>query len=161
MALIDNLRFTLTLFATLGCGLMAGLFFAFSVSVMKALARLTPAQGIATMQAINIAILNPVFLAVFLGTAVVSILAIIVSLLRWNAPSALYLLAGGAFYLLGNILVTAVFNVPKNNALDSVSPVDPGSASLWADYLSSWTAWNHVRTITALAATAAFTLALC
>ena len=161
MEIIDSLRFALTLFAALGCGLMAGLFFAFSVSVMKALARLTPAQGIAAMQAINVAILNPVFLAVFLGTAVVSVLAIIVSFLRWNTPGALYLLAGGALYLIGNILVTAVFNVPMNNALDSMAPADPGSASLWADYLSSWTAWNHVRTITAVSAMAAFTLALC
>jgi uncharacterized membrane protein len=161
MAVIDNLRFALSLLAALGCGLMAGLFFAFSVSVMRALARLTPAQGIAAMQAINIVILNPIFLGVFLGTAVTSVLAIIVSLLRWNAPGAFYLFAGGALYLIGNILVTAVFNVPKNNALDAVAPADPGSASLWADYLSSWTAWNHVRTVTALAATAAFILALC
>lgn len=161
MATLDNLRFALTLFATLGCGLMAGLFFAFSVSVMRALARLTPAQGIAAMQAINIVILNPVFLGIFLGTAVISVLAILVSLLRWNTPGALYLLAGGVLYLIGNILVTAVFNVPMNNALDAVAPADPGSANLWATYLTSWTAWNHVRTVTALAATAAFALALC
>jgi uncharacterized membrane protein len=161
MATLDSLRFALTLFAALGCGLMAGLFFAFSVSVMKALASLPPAQGIAAMQAINVAILNPLFLAVFLGTAVASVLAIIVSLLRWHTPGAIYLLVGGALYLIGNIVVTGVFNVPKNNALDAVAPADPGSTRLWASYLASWTAWNHVRAVTALAATAAFILALC
>ena len=50
MATVDSLLFALTLFAALGCGLMAGLFFAFSVAVMKALARLPSAEGIAAMQ---------------------------------------------------------------------------------------------------------------
>lgn len=158
--MIDGLLFTLTLFAALGCGLMAGLFFAFSVSVMQALARLRPAEGIAAMQAINVAILNPVFLAVFMGTAVASIVAIVASVLRWHDPSALYLLAGGALYLVGSFLVTAVFNVPRNNALAAVAPAEPDSARLWTGYLASWTAWNHLRAAAALAAAAAFSLAL-
>jgi uncharacterized membrane protein len=53
MATADQLLLALTLVAALGCGLMAGLFFAFSVSVMKALARLPSAEGIAAMQSIN------------------------------------------------------------------------------------------------------------
>jgi uncharacterized membrane protein len=158
--MIDDLFFALTLLAALGCGLMAGLFFAFSVSVMQALARLRPAEGIAAMQAINVAILNPVFLAVFMGTAVASVAAIIASVLRWQDPGALYLLAGGAFYLVGSFLVTAVFNVPRNNALAAVAPAEPDSARLWTSYLASWTAWNHLRAAAALAAAAAFSLAL-
>ena len=66
MTTVDGLLFTITLVAALGCGLMAGLFFAFSVSVMKALARLPSAEGIAAMHSINVAIINPVFLATFL-----------------------------------------------------------------------------------------------
>ncbi len=58
--------FPITLCALLGCGLMAGLFFAFSVCVMKALAQLPPEKGIAAMQSINVTILNPVFFVVFL-----------------------------------------------------------------------------------------------
>jgi uncharacterized membrane protein len=160
MAIIDGLFFTFTLVAALGCGLMAGLFFAFSVSVMKALARLPSAEGIAAMQSINVAIINPVFLAVFLGTAVACLLVMIAALLRWHNPGAVYLLIGGALYLVGTFLVTLVFNVPKNNALASVAPADPESASLWTDYLSKWTAWNHVRAAAALAAAASLTIAL-
>ena len=62
MALVDGFLFTLTFVTTLGCGLIAGLFFAFSVAVMQALARLPVAWGIAAMQSINSAILNPLFL---------------------------------------------------------------------------------------------------
>jgi|SoiMetStandDraft_2_1073263.scaffolds.fasta_scaffold23798_3 uncharacterized membrane protein len=160
MAIIDGLFFTFTLLAALGCGVMAGLFFAFSVSVMKALARLPSAEGIAAMQSINVAIINPVFLAVFLGTAVACLLVMIAALLRWHNPGAVYLLIGGALYLVGTFFVTLVFNVPKNNALASVAPANPESASLWADYLSKWTAWNHVRAAAALAAAASLTIAL-
>ena len=161
MTTVDGLLFTITLVAALGCGLMAGLFFAFSVSVMKALARLPSAGGIAAMQFINVAIINPVFLAAFFGTAAVCVLVIIASLLRWRAPGALYLLIGGALYLVGTFFVTLVFNVPKNNALASVAPADPEGASLWTDYLSKWTAWNHVRAAAALAAAASLTIGLC
>ncbi len=51
--MIDNLLFALTFVSALGCGLMAGVFFAFSAFVMHALARLPPAQGIAAMQSIG------------------------------------------------------------------------------------------------------------
>src|SRR5262245_19599962 len=155
----DGLTFTITLVAALGCGLMAGLFFAFSAAVMKALARLPSAEGIGAMQSINVAIINPLFLAVFFGTAVACVLVIIASLLRWHEPGTIYLLIGGALYLVGTFLVTLVFNVPKNNALASVAPAE--GASLWTDYLSKWTAWNHVRAAAALAAAGSLTIGLC
>jgi uncharacterized membrane protein len=152
--------FPLTLVAALGCGLLAGVFFAFSGFVMKALARLPPGEGIAAMQSINAAVLNPWFLGAFFGTAAACVLAVISSLLRWHEPSAVYLVAGGVVYLVGGFLVTIVFNVPKNEALARVTPADPHGPRLWADYVASWTAWNHVRTATALAAAAAFSTAL-
>jgi len=64
----------LTLGAALGSGLIAGVFFAFSTFVMPALARLAPAQGVAAMQAINVAVLNRWFLGVFVGTAAACLL---------------------------------------------------------------------------------------
>jgi len=157
---IDGLLFALTIFAALGCGLMAGLFFAFSTAVMKALARLPAAAGVAAMQSINVTILNPVFLATFLGTGVVCFILMIVSLLSWHAPGSVYLLIGSALYLVGTLIVTLVFNVPRNEALASVAPDDPDGAERWADYLATWTAWNHVRAAAALAAAASLTIAL-
>jgi hypothetical protein len=84
----------------------------------------------------------------------------IASLLRWRDPGAVHLLIGGTLYLVGTFLVTLAFNVPKNKALASVAPSDPEGASLWTDYLSKWTAWNHVRAATALAAAAFLTIPL-
>ena len=150
----------LALAAALGCGLMAGVFFAFSAFVMKALARIPQGEGIAAMQSINVAVINPWFLLVFLGTAGLCALLAVVSFLRWEAPESVYALVGSLLYLLGTVLVTLAFNVPKNNALAKLGRADPRGATLWPQYVASWTAWNHVRTIAALAAAAAFSLAL-
>jgi uncharacterized membrane protein len=46
---MDGFLFALTLFAALGCGVVAGVFFAFSAFVMRALASLPALQGIAAM----------------------------------------------------------------------------------------------------------------
>ena len=157
---MDALLFALTLGSALGCGLMAGAFFAFSSFVMKALARLPPAHGIAAMQSINVAVINPLFLGVFLGTAATCTALAVSALVRWHQPGAAFLLAGSLLYLAGTFLVTMVFNVPRNDALAAVDPASAEGARVWAGYLSRWTAWNHVRTLAALAAASALTLAL-
>jgi uncharacterized membrane protein len=149
-----------TLLSALGCGLIAGAFFAFSTFVMKALGALSPALGIAAMQSINVVVINPWFMTPFVGTAAVSVAMAIVSLLRWHDPRAPYWLAGALLYLVGTFLVTMVFNVPRNDALAVVAPASPEAARLWVSYLSIWTAWNHVRMLAAIAAAASFTLAL-
>ena len=161
MVTVDDVRFAVTLVAALGCGLMAGVFFAFSSFVMKALARLPSAEGIAAIQSINVAVINPVFLGAFLGTAAACVLVILSTLLQWHEPRCTYLLVGGALYLVGTFLVTMLYNVPKNEALAAVAPASPDSASLWASYLTSWTAWNHLRAGAALAAAASLTIGLC
>ena len=157
---VNHLLFALKLFSALGCGLMAGVFFAFSAFVINALARLQPTQGIAAMQSINITVINPLFFAAFFGTAAACILLAVFSLLRWHQRGAAYLLVGSLLYLVGTVLVTSVFNVPLNEALARVDPDSTEGASLWISYLANWTAWNHVRTAAALAAAASLTIAI-
>jgi uncharacterized membrane protein len=99
-------------------------------------------------------------LRAFLATAVLCVVAIIVSLVRWQERGSAYLLIGGALYLAGTFMVTILFNVPGNRALASIQPSDPGGATVWADYLVGWTACNHVRTAASLAAAALFGIAL-
>ena len=159
--MIDRLLLVLTFVSALGCGLVAGIFFAFSAFVMKALGRIPPAQGIAAMQSINVAVINPGFLTAFFGTALACLVLAISSLVRWHEPGAPYLLVGSLLYLIGTILVTMAFNVPRNDALAAVDPASTDGALLWAGYLTRWTAWNHIRTAAALAAAASLTVALC
>ena len=152
--------FALLLVSALGCGLIGGVFFAFSSFVMGALARLPPAQGIAAMQSINIVVINPVFLLAFMGTAVGCGALAVLSLLAWTTPGGIYVLAGCALYLIGTILVTMACNVPLNDRLAAINASSAEGAALWAHYVQRWTAWNHVRTAAALAASVAFMAAL-
>ncbi len=156
----DSFIFYLTLLTSLGSGLMAGLFFIFSNTVMRALGQLQLSQGIAAMQSINRVILNPLFLSVFFGTAGGSLFLLVSIIWRWSQPKSMYLLAGSILYLTGVMLVTIRLNVPLNNTLESMSSGDPKAEQFWANYLNRWTMWNHVRTVTALLGTAAFILAL-
>lgn len=82
------------------------------------------------------------------------------ALLTWDERFAPYLLVGGALYLVGTILLTIAYHVPRNKALARVEPHCADAESPWTRYLSGWTAWNHVRAAAALAAAAAFTIAL-
>ncbi|WP_339375290.1 DUF1772 domain-containing protein [Stenomitos frigidus] len=148
------------LFSALGCGLAAGVFFAFSSFVMSALARLQPAQGIAAMQSINITVINPLFMIVLFGTAAACLFLAVASLLKWQQPGAAYWLVGSLLYLFGTILVTMICNVPLNEALAIVQADSTDGANLWSNYLANWTFWNHVRTVASLAAAATFTIAL-
>ena len=111
------------------------------------------------MQSINITAINPLFMGIFLGTAVTCIFIAGASLLNWYPKSA-YLLIGSLFYLVGAFGVTILFTVPLNEALAIADPDSANSPSLWANYLTQWTFWNHVRTISALLASAAITIAL-
>src|SRR5688500_8597021 len=150
----------LAFLAAVGCGVIGGVFYAFSTFVMRALGRRPPNEGLAAMQAINVAVINPLFLGVFLGTAVVCAVVMLGAFVRRDAPGAGGALLGGALYLLGTFGVTLECNVPLNNTLENVAPDHPDAARLWADYLKRWTRWNHTRTAAAIAALVSFILAV-
>jgi uncharacterized protein (TIGR02246 family) len=158
---MSDLKSILIVVSALGSGLVGGIFFAFSNFVMKALARVPPAQGVAAMQSINVVVLNRWFFAVFFGTAVCCLALAISLFARWQKPGAGYLLAGSLLYLIGTILVTIACNVPLNDALAAVDPSSADAGRVWTDYLKKWTAWNHLRTGAALAAAALFIVGLC
>ncbi len=147
------------LISALGSALVAGVFFAFSTFIMKALGRLKPEQGIAAMQSINVTVLNPWFFTVFFGTAAGCIFLAIFALLNWSGPVAIHLAVGSMLYIVGSIVVTMAFNVPLNNALARADANNPDSVSLWRHYLHRWTFWNHVRTAGSLAAATLLVLA--
>ena len=137
----------LAIATALGSGLIAGTFFVFSVAIMEAFRRLPLSEGMAAMQSINVVIQNPMFLGVFIGTAVLSLAASIFAVMNWNASAAKFVLAGALLYFFGSFVVTIVFNVPLNNALDAADRATAEGHAVWSKYLSTWTFWNHVRTL--------------
>lgn len=139
-------------FSAVGCGLLAGVYFAFSAFVMSALSRIDYSAAISAMNAINVVIVRSLFMPLFLGTTLTSAALAVMALLRWSEPGSGLLIAGGIVYVVGMAVVTMVFNVPLNDALANVGPGEPGAAALWEHYLKDWTLWNHVRTATSLGA---------
>ena len=87
--MIDGYPRALTIIAAVGAGVSAGVFFAFSTFVMKALGRLPTAQAISAMKAINKAAPTPLFMLALFGTAAVCIALSVVALRnldqRWPA----------------------------------------------------------------------------
>jgi uncharacterized membrane protein len=149
----------LTIATALGCGLAAGVFFAFSSFVMSGLARLPPAQGIAAMQSINVTAVRPLFMSALFGTAAACLPLLVIGIRDRGEWPGLLLLVGSAFYLVGAIGLTAGYHVPRNNALMTLDPGEEEAALRWRVYLAEWTRWNHVRTLSSLAAALALTIA--
>ncbi|WP_037668639.1 DUF1772 domain-containing protein [Streptomyces griseus] len=150
----------LAVLGALGTGLVAGVFCAFSAFVMRGLAALPPAQGVAAMNAINRAALGPAFMIVFLGSAGLCAVTAVVTFVLWPDDGAVELLLGSGLYLAGAFGVTVVGNVPRNDALMKLDPVTAEAAAYWPAYVRQWTAWNHLRTVASASAALFFVLAL-
>src|SRR5690606_30807744 len=112
----------LLLVSAVGCGLMAGVYFAFSAFVMTALSRIDAASAVAAMQSINTVILRSLFMPLFFGTTVAALVVAVLALFRWGAPGATAMFAGGLVYVLGMFVVTIARNVPLNDALQAADP---------------------------------------
>jgi uncharacterized membrane protein len=150
----------LAIASAVGCGLVGGVFFAFSTFVMEALRRRPAAEGIAAMQTINVTVITPLFIGALFGTAIACLAVAAWALADWDGSRSALLVTGAALYVAGNILVTMRFNVPRNDALAAVDPASGEGSAYWHRYVTEWTAWNHVRTITALAASALLIVAV-
>ncbi|MEU2348110.1 anthrone oxygenase family protein [Modestobacter sp. NPDC049651] len=138
-----------------GALLVSGAFLVFSVMVLPALRALSTAEGVRAMQSVNRVAVRPVFMLLLFGTAV---LCVLVAVLELRGDRRVLVLAGVGLYLAGAVLVTGLGNVPLN---DTLAAADPDAAgSVWESFLTRWTAWNTVRTVTSLAAGAALLAAL-
>jgi uncharacterized membrane protein len=155
MALLTEI---LLWFCALGCALLGGVYFAFSAFIMRAL-REAGMPGVTAMNAINRVILKSGFMPLFLGTTLASAALAVIGLLRPLAPGSWLLIAGGLLYVSGMFGVTMLCNVPLNNALQAVTTESRTGMAIWNDYLRRWTRWNHLRTVSCLAAAALFMLA--
>lgn len=157
---MNQLIFIVGTTALLGSALIGGVFFAFSSFVMKALTRVPAVEGIAAMQSINVVVINPSFLSVFMGTAVLSLVMAGLALTGWDRPSAFFFLGGAICYFAGTFLVTVLGNVPLNDQLAAVSATDAAARGVWENYLGRWTMWNHVRAAAAMVAALLYSLGL-
>ena len=125
--------------------------YVFSTFVMRGLDRTGPVDAITAMRGINAeANSNPVFLLGYFGATILALVVGVMAAIQLRQPGSWVVLVGAVFAVLGAV-ITMAFNVPLNNHLDSVNPVGLSAADAareWQAYFSTWTAWNHARTIT-------------
>jgi uncharacterized membrane protein len=144
----------LILIGALSSALVAGMFYAFSSFVMAALGRLPGNEGINAMNSINVTVITPSFMVLFMGSALLGIVLGGWALLSISQFDSQLVLLACLLYVVGCFGVTMVFNVPLNNQLAVTSPTD-GSV-FWQSYLQTWTMWNTVRTVAAALASVVF-----
>jgi uncharacterized membrane protein len=142
------------------CGIMAGVYFTFSVFVMQALATLEPLAGAEAMNAINREIVKTLFLPIFFGSTVLFLVLVGKLLLAGVSTSTYLTLAAALLYIGGMFIVTVVGNVPMNNQLAALAQHPTELADYWPRYVIQWTRLNHVRTICSALATFLLCLAL-
>ena len=143
---MDRIVAVLLWFSALSSGVMAGIYFAFSFFIMRALEVLAGSAGMAAMQSINRVILRSAFMPLFLGSSLACAALVVIGFLRWSQPGGWQMAAGGAVYLLGMLVVTMASNVPLNNALDQADPNGADAAWAWRRFYGPWLTWNHLRT---------------
>lgn len=138
-------RGALLVLAALVAGLQAGTYFTWATGVMPGLARLDDRAFIEAMQAMNVAIVNPVFIATFLGAPVLAGAAAVSA-----GPQARPWAIVAAVLAVGTVAITFAGNIPLNNALEAAGAVDQvkDPAAVRAAFESSWVRLNVGRVIT-------------
>jgi len=136
--------------ATLSSGLMAGLFYSWSISVTPGLAKMSDENYLQAFQSMNRAILNPAFFIFFFGLVV---LLPLLTYLHYQSPvdaKFWYIISATIFYMIGIMTVTIFGNVPMNNTLEAlqIESMDlEKMASFRLGFESKWNKLNMIRTI--------------
>lgn len=145
----------LTSLAALFSAAAGGMMYVFSTFVMRGLDRTGPVDAITAMRGMNVeANSNPAFLLGYFGATILAFAVGVIAVIQLRQPGSWLVLVGAIVGILAAI-ITMAFNVPLNNHLDTLNPDGlsvADAAREWQAYFSTWTAWNHVRTVTSFVA---------
>lgn len=139
---------------TMSSGLIAGLLYGWTVSVIPGLRRLPDTTYIATMQNINRAIINPAFIVPFMGLPIGLTAGAIARFRRGDTRQGWLMAGAAATYAAGVLGVTIGRNVPLNNALEVFDPTSASETAIAEyrhGYESSWNRWHNLRTAASVA----------
>ncbi len=139
------LRAPVLLLATVLCGLQAGTYYTWATGVMPGLARVDDHGFISTMQHVNVAIVNPLFMLSFLGAPLLAAAAVFTS-----GSAARPWTVAALVLALGTVVVSAAGNIPLNDALAAAGPVNRMAdlGDVREHFETLWVRWNIVRTLT-------------
>jgi uncharacterized membrane protein len=136
---------------TLVTGLMAGLFFSFSVAIIPGLTRLPDAGYLQSFQSINAAILNPVFLICFMAPLILLPAATWMQYKQDSSAAWTWALAGAILYIVTVFGVTIAGNVPLNDAMAKADLANASAQQLAVHRAAFEPSWNKLHTIRTVA----------
>ena len=142
---------TLLIVAAFLCSLVAGFLFAYAIVVMPGIKSLNDRDFIRAFQATDRIIQNkqPVFIIVWVGSAIALIASAILSIERLHGLDFVLIATATLAYLLGVQMSTIVIHLPLNNKLqtfdaDAMSETELQSAR--SNFEPRWNASNLFRT---------------
>ena len=139
--------------ATTCTGLMAGLFFSYSCSVVAGLGGLPDQEYLAAMQSINKAIQNPAFFIIFFGTLLLLPLSTYLNYSQPTSKTFWFLLAGTILYIVAVFGTTVIGNIPLNNSLDKFKLYNATKEAISSQRImfeNRWNKLNNIRTIASI-----------
>lgn len=141
---MNGLRVAALVAATLTTGMVGGVYFSYANAFMPGLGRTDDRTFVGAFQAVDRAIVNPVFLGLgFFGALVFTLLA---GLLSLRAPALPWIAVAFVLYLV-TVVITVAVNVPLNDALKAAgdpATIDVAAARAAFDE-ARWRAFNLVR----------------
>lgn len=145
-----SLNLTSLLITTFLTGLTAGLCFTWANAVTPGIGRLDDLSFLHAFQQMNRAIINPIFIVIFMGPTITHI-ANIFLFKSGNSTVFWLVLTAAILYLIGLVLMTIIGNVPLNEMIDKVDLLSASPEelkSLREQFEVRWNGFHMVRVMT-------------
>ena len=141
------------------CSLVAGFLFAYAIVIMPGFKHLDDKQFIQSFQVTDRIIQNnhPVFLLVWIGSAVALIVCAIYGLSELQGINLYLLIIATLAYIIGVQALTITVHLPLNNRLQKLDVASMQEAELNSERIhfeSRWNRANAIRTVIACLVTA-------
>jgi uncharacterized membrane protein len=128
---------------------MAGVFGLYAHTIMRGLHKTNDRTFVGAFQALDRAIINPLFMATFFGALVLTGVAGVLHLRDEVRAVVPWIVAAFVLYLVV-VVITIAVNVPRNDAIKAAGDPDriADLAAVRAAFDEGrWAAWNLVRTV--------------
>lgn len=148
--------------AVIATGIVTGVFHLYAHAIMPGLGSTDDRTFVGAFQAIDRAIINPLFLATFFGALVFTGLAALLSLGAARRPALLWIVTALAMYAVV-VVITIVINVPLNDGIKAAGAPDriADLAAVRERFNEArWVRWNLVRAVLSTTAFACLAWAL-
>ena len=151
---VENLLAAALMFAALTVGIMSGVMILYANTIMPGLRRTDDRTFVGAFQAIDTAIINPLFLATFLGGLLFTGLAAALSLGEDRRSVLPWIVAALVLYLVV-VVATVVVNAPLNDGIKKAGAPDriADLAEVRETFNEGkWVRWNLLRAVLTSAA---------